>query len=168
MQVRLLPRSLQCRAYACDVRTHHMCAHERCACKQGKRPRRTASVARLRHLALPELRAPMQHEGLVAQWIRHRPTEPGIAGSSPAGVMQCLRSPGCHKGLALPRSSRCQHQSISTTIRLSLQHSAARPLRPDGCCIGRGAGGGRLDSRWCSGSFSAGGGAAVELALRGA
>ena len=22
----------------------------------------------------------------VAQWIRHRPTEPGIAGSSPAGV----------------------------------------------------------------------------------
>ena len=24
--------------------------------------------------------------GLVAQWIRHRPTEPGIAGSSPAGV----------------------------------------------------------------------------------
>lgn len=25
--------------------------------------------------------------GPVAQWIRHRPTEPGIAGSSPAGVM---------------------------------------------------------------------------------
>ncbi len=25
--------------------------------------------------------------GLVAQWIRHRPTEPGIAGSSPAGVI---------------------------------------------------------------------------------
>ena len=24
--------------------------------------------------------------GLVAQWIRHRPTEPGIAGSSPAEV----------------------------------------------------------------------------------
>ncbi len=24
---------------------------------------------------------------LVAQWIRHRPTEPGIAGSSPAGVI---------------------------------------------------------------------------------
>ena len=24
--------------------------------------------------------------GPVAQWIRHRPTEPGIAGSSPAGV----------------------------------------------------------------------------------
>ena len=28
-----------------------------------------------------------QSEGPVAQWIRHRPTEPGIAGSSPAGVM---------------------------------------------------------------------------------
>ena len=26
-------------------------------------------------------------EGPVAQWIRHRPTEPGIAGSSPAGVI---------------------------------------------------------------------------------
>ena len=25
----------------------------------------------------------------MAQWIRHRPTEPGIAGSSPAGVI-CL------------------------------------------------------------------------------
>ena len=25
--------------------------------------------------------------GPVAQWIRHRPTEPGIAGSSPAGVI---------------------------------------------------------------------------------
>lgn len=28
-----------------------------------------------------------QAEGLVAQWIRHRPTEPGIAGSSPAKVI---------------------------------------------------------------------------------
>ena len=26
-------------------------------------------------------------QGPVAQWIRHRPTEPGIAGSSPAGVI---------------------------------------------------------------------------------
>ena len=29
--------------------------------------------------------------GLVAQWIRHRPTEPGIAGSSPAEV-NCIWS----------------------------------------------------------------------------
>ena len=28
----------------------------------------------------------VQVNGPVAQWIRHRPTEPGIAGSSPAGV----------------------------------------------------------------------------------
>lgn len=28
-----------------------------------------------------------RHRGPVAQWIRHRPTEPGIAGSSPAGVI---------------------------------------------------------------------------------
>ena len=27
------------------------------------------------------------HSGPVAQWIRHRPTEPGIVGSSPTGVM---------------------------------------------------------------------------------
>ena len=29
----------------------------------------------------------MNSTGPVAQWIRHRPTEPGIAGSSPAGVI---------------------------------------------------------------------------------
>ena len=30
---------------------------------------------------------PMQvSTGPVAQWIRHRPTEPGIVGSSPTGV----------------------------------------------------------------------------------
>ena len=32
--------------------------------------------------------------GLVAQWIRHRPTEPGIAGSSPAEVI--LQKPVSH------------------------------------------------------------------------
>ena len=30
--------------------------------------------------------------GPVAQWIRHRPTEPGIAGSSPAGVILFAQS----------------------------------------------------------------------------
>ena len=29
----------------------------------------------------------IKSQGPVAQWIRHRPTEPGIAGSSPAGVI---------------------------------------------------------------------------------
>ena len=37
-------------------------------------------------------------DGPVAQWIRHRPTEPGIAGSSPAGVifarLCCLAAKG--------------------------------------------------------------------------
>ena len=33
--------------------------------------------------------APVQISGPVAQWIRHRPTEPGIAGSSPARVKIC-------------------------------------------------------------------------------
>ena len=49
---------------------------------------RPGSVARLECMALLERCAPMQHEGLVAQWIRHRPTEPGIAGSSPAEVIR--------------------------------------------------------------------------------
>jgi hypothetical protein len=40
------------------------------------------------HLAASILIASMIHaSGPVAQWIRHRPTEPGIAGSSPAGVI---------------------------------------------------------------------------------
>ena len=30
--------------------------------------------------------AKKKRSGLVAQWIRHRPKEPGIAGSSPAEV----------------------------------------------------------------------------------
>ena len=34
--------------------------------------------------------------GPVAQWIRHRPTEPGIAGSSPAGVIHVLKKAGAH------------------------------------------------------------------------
>ena len=32
--------------------------------------------------------------GPVAQWIRHRPTEPGIAGSSPAGVILSTEDAG--------------------------------------------------------------------------
>ena len=42
-------------------------------------------------LASPETR--ILCRGPVAQWIRHRPTEPGIVGSSPTGVM-C--SPSLH------------------------------------------------------------------------
>ena len=59
----------------------------------------------------------------MAQWIRHRPTEPGIAGSSPAGVimLECwhpcnARSPSHQvltvgpraiaRAAAVPRSTR--------------------------------------------------------------
>ena len=45
----------------------------------------------------PCLQLPILHmlrlgiaRGPVAQWIRHRPTEPGIAGSSPAGVKRSV------------------------------------------------------------------------------
>ena len=37
--------------------------------------------------------------GPVAQWIRHRPTEPGIAGSSPAGVIEMHDSAKAHARL---------------------------------------------------------------------
>jgi hypothetical protein len=47
--------------------------------------------------------------GPVAQWIRHRPTEPGIAGSSPAGVIfhaesRCACSASRSKQIKLLRS----------------------------------------------------------------
>ena len=45
-----------------------------------------ASSARNRHCS-SERRGNNAFNGPVAQWIRHRPTEPGIAGSSPAGVI---------------------------------------------------------------------------------
>ena len=38
--------------------------------------------------------------GPVAQWIRHRPTEPGIAGSSPAGVIALLGHSNFQTGAA--------------------------------------------------------------------
>ena len=48
--------------------------------------------------------------GPVAQWIRHRPTEPGLAGSSPAGVI--WRSGRCYWldesiGLRAFRTTQC-------------------------------------------------------------
>ena len=45
-----------------------------------------------------------QASGPVAQWIRHRPTEPGIAGSSPAGVILILAS--IHQERLLARTPR--------------------------------------------------------------
>ena len=63
--------------------------------------------------------------GPVSQWIRHWPTEPGIAGSSPAGVISPPAALGCSPRLgrvacpqsgtvdktAAPRSGDCRFES---------------------------------------------------------
>ena len=45
--------------------------------------------------------------GPVAQWIRHRPTEPGIAGSSPAGVICFVSSQYLDKDAGEEESNPC-------------------------------------------------------------
>ena len=53
-----------------------------------QRPKRAEAEAIAKPcLDVMTLRFKNHSEGLVAQWIRHRPTEPGIAGSSPAKVI---------------------------------------------------------------------------------
>ena len=54
----------------------------------------------------------------MAQWIRHWPTEPGIAGSSPTGVRRvCDSSAGCGKSAAAwnmsPTSPFMTEQNVS-------------------------------------------------------
>ena len=44
--------------------------------------------------------------GPVAQWIRHRPTEPGIAGLSPAGVIVHIRGRQYVRLMCAPRITR--------------------------------------------------------------
>ena len=51
-------------------------------------------------------------EGPVAQWIRHQPTEPGIAGSSPAGVMLTISPPVFLYNSSIPIA---QAQSVGPT-----------------------------------------------------
>ena len=58
-------------------------------------------------------------EGPVAQWIRHRPTEPGIAGSSPAGVMR-----GCGFYVRIDRAVKTS--GATTAAR---QRGRIEPLR---------------------------------------
>ena len=54
--------------------------------------------------------------GPVAQWIRHRPTEPGIAASSPAGVMFVLRH-GAGESFGEERlDGRAMRPSRSTSV----------------------------------------------------
>ena len=59
------------------------CRARSCSSKNCQRARqcRCFLLANFVETAYPRVSGP------VAQWIRHRPTEPGIAGSSPAGVI---------------------------------------------------------------------------------
>ena len=96
--------------------------------------------------------------GPVAQWIRHRPTEPGIAGSSPAGVMQLLRSCSCGGELMRLRALRvCSHGPAAPRSGSSLRscehhvkpmYATVRQgagLSPVGEASAHGAGGGRFE-----------------------
>ena len=50
----------------------------------------------------------------MAQWIRHRPTEPGIAGSSPAGVI--VLSGRCKRAMhhiLLPRDAAASENELA-------------------------------------------------------
>ena len=57
--------------------------------------------------------------GPVAQWIRHWPTEPGIAGSSPAGVMSML----------LVQLTYCCSTEITPATHLGFLHKDCRGWR---------------------------------------
>ena len=65
--------------------------------------------------------------GPVAQWIRHRPTEPGIAGSSPAGVI----------GLSQGALFRDFVAVLSRAIALRFMRRRPAPCRPTGRASGR-------------------------------
>ena len=76
--------------------------------------------------------------GPVAQWIRHRPTEPGIADSSPAGVMvSCadlswwwLGRIETHPEPPPPRPSRTTHTHRQTKTPTET-HNHTRHTRAD-------------------------------------
>ena len=81
-------------------------------------------TASLRQLGLviasPQAKLSMrctQSPGPVAQWIRHRPTEPGIAGSSPAGVIYSFgpQDRGPSRALALSVDAARQRAWTSPT-----------------------------------------------------
>ena len=77
--------------------------------------------------------------GPVAQWIRHRPTEPGIAGSSPAGVM--FRLLPAHSFFSLHRFESKTSRSMGGRLPLPLRScrtyfavARRKHLRLCGCC----------------------------------
>ena len=76
----------------------------------------------------------------MAQWKRHRQTEPGIAGSSPAGVMQLLRSCLCGGELMHLRALRvCSHGPAAPRSCSSLR-SCEHHMRPMSATVRQGAG----------------------------
>ena len=77
--------------------------------------------------------------GPVAQWIRHRPAEPGIAGSSPAGVM--LRLSPARSFFSPHRFESKTSRSMGGRFSLPLRSCRAyfavacrKHLRAIGCC----------------------------------
>ena len=98
----------------------------------------------------------------MAQWIRHRPTEPGIAGSSPAGVICCdvrqlrfVHRVACHALIRNTIADRqtCRHRQAdrqtdrqadihththSHTLSCSFACKSVKPsLRYAACCCRR-------------------------------
>ena len=70
--------------------------------------------------------------GPVAQWIRHRPTEPGIAGSSPAGVIVVLRGAAivsCERHSAWGHGGKAFDGSLPTSAMHQLPEFWAMGLK---------------------------------------
>ena len=101
--------------------------------------------------------------GPVAQWIRHRPTELGIVGSSPTGVIAKSVSRCCSwsrsqlptaaaGGWLLPRSSERTDCRATTIVDSSVanvfysHHLTSRPRGPMDKASAHGAGDCRLES----------------------
>ena len=112
--------------------THHRTQHGHRRATQRKR--KTDQLDQGTNMHTANTHADATHQwalqmasGPVAQWIRHRPTEPGIAGSSPAGVICTTRrlrnrSPQAptkrHRGDSNPcGQSPMDFESISLTAR---------------------------------------------------
>ena len=72
----------------------------------------------------------------MAQWIRHRPSEPGIAGSSPAGVMTCRQS-----NLRKSSSRQTNKQPHNQTSKAAWTHWGLSPGPSGGAVLCRGASG---------------------------
>ena len=61
----------------------------------------------------------------MAQWIRHRPTEPGVAGSSPAGVIRQT----AFADILTPRRGRAHVQPTTAAPRGAGMRVCDQPRR---------------------------------------